>query len=145
MRFALLGDHPDGVDFAAAAVASGRHQLVACCGVGDAVRQRLGDPRAVSDAEEILADPAVEAVVVAGPPGVRGEQLRRAVQSERAVACVHPAGDRPDLAYEVSMTQADTGHALMPLLPEATHPAFRRLAEFVGQNGALRLLLVERA
>jgi predicted dehydrogenase len=152
MRFALLGDHPDGLDFAGAVVDSGRHQLVSCSAALDEVTLgRLGRPPLVSDAEEILADPGVEAVIVAGAPAVRGEQLRRALQSERHVLCVHPADEKPDLAYEAAMMQADTGYALVPLLPEALHPAIGRLSEFVDRGtgesaaGLFRLLLVERS
>ncbi len=150
MRFALLGDHPDGLDMAGALVDTGRHQFVACCAALDeAALARLGNPRRVSDPEEILADPAVEAVLVASPASVRPEQLRRALQSERHVLCVHPADERPDAAYEAALLQGDTGFALFPLLPEALHPAVERLATFVaredsGPVGAFRLLAVER-
>jgi predicted dehydrogenase len=156
MRFALLGDHPDGLDVAGALVDSGRHQVTACTGgLDEEVLVRLGSPRRVSDVEEVLADPAVEAVIVAGPPSVRPMQLRRALQSERHVLCVHPADDSPDVGYEAAMLQRDTGYVLLPLLPEGLHPAFARLGEFIdrpggGQGaksplGEFRLLQVVRA
>src|SRR4051794_12537404 len=116
--------------------------------------RRLGQPALVSDVEEVLADPAVEAVVVAGRPSVRAAQLRRALQSERHVLCVHPADEKPDAAYEAALLQTDTGCALFPILPEGLHPALARLAEFIdrppaGQEsaspvGAFQLLLFER-
>jgi hypothetical protein len=135
MLFALLGDHPDGLDMTRALVESGRHRLAAYSGsaVGAETLRQWGIVFvAVGDVEEILADPAVEAVIVAGPAGVRPAQLRRALQSERHVLCVHPADAGPDVAYEAQMIQGDTGQVLLPLLPEALHPAFRRLAEVVG-------------
>ena len=95
------------------------------------LRRLGGEVRCVSDVEEVLADPAIEAVIVAGHPGVRPAQLRRALQSERHVLCVHPPDQTPEIAYEAAMIRNDTGCVLMPLLPEATHPAIRRLAEFV--------------
>ncbi len=153
MRFALLGDHPDGLDLAEAVAGSGRHELVACsAALGEELWRRLGEPRRVSDVEEVLADPAVEAVIVAGSPGVRPEQLRRALQSERHVLCVHPADQKPDAAYEAALLQGDTGFVLFPLLPEALHPALVRLRDFVvredgqgGPAGQFRLLQIERA
>jgi predicted dehydrogenase len=153
MRFALLGDHPDGLDLAGAVADSGHHQLVACtAALDESALRRLGKPRRVSDAEEVLADPAVEAVIVAGSPAVRPEQLRRALQSERHVLCVHPADQKPDAAYEAALLQGDTGFVLFPLLPEALHPALRRLREFVARGpdapspaGEFRLLVIERA
>jgi predicted dehydrogenase len=151
MRFALLGDHPDGLDFAGAAADSGRHQVVACsAGLDERTVRRLGGPRLVGDVEEILADPAVEAVIVAGRPSVRAAQLRRALQSERHVLCVHPADEKPDAAYEAGMIRDDVKVVLFPLLPEALHPAVRRLGEFVDRErgesvaGKFRALLVER-
>ena len=92
MRFALLGDHPDGVDLAGALVDSGRHELSVCTvDLGEDVVRRLGQPRRVGDVEEVLADPAVEAVIVAGSPSVRPAQLRRAL-AVGATRSVRPSG-----------------------------------------------------
>jgi predicted dehydrogenase len=153
MRFALLGDHPDGVEMASALGQSGRHRILACTARldEDVLRRWGGATRRVSDLEDVLSDPAIEAVIVAGHPSVRPAQLRRALQSERHVLCVHPADQSPEIAYEAAMIRNDTGCVLLPLLPEATHPAFRRLAEFVRRKdgggspiGSLRLLTMER-
>ncbi len=154
MRFALLGDHPDGVDMACALTECGRHHLLVCTSPlsADVLRRLGGQTRRVSDVEEVLADPAVEAVIVAGNEAVRPTQLRRALQSERHVLCVHPSDHTPEIAYEAAMIRNDTGCVLLPLLPEATHPAIRRLAEFVRRKdrvsstiGGFRLLTVERS
>jgi predicted dehydrogenase len=153
MRFALVGNHPDGLDMAGALVDSGRHQWIAYSGPAG-LPARWAGVRRVHDLEEVLADPAVEAVLVAGPLTVRAAQLRRALQSERPVLCVHPVDGTPEAAYEAAMIQQDTGSVLLPLLPEARHPALSRLAEFIdrpaadqaatGPVGAFRLLEVER-
>jgi predicted dehydrogenase len=143
MRFALLGDHPDGLDMARALVDSGRHQLLAYSGSALGLEYlRRGQIAAtpIGDVEEILADPAIDAVIVAGKPADRPAQLRRALQSERHVLCVHPADDSPDLAYEAAMMQGDTCMILMPLLADALHPGLRRIAEL---TGSFRLLELE--
>jgi len=92
MRFALLGTHPDGIDMACALVETGRHDLVAYTSaepVPDHILRRWGpDARRLHDLEDLLADPAIEAVIVAGTPANRMVQLRRALQSERHVLCV---------------------------------------------------------
>jgi predicted dehydrogenase len=140
MRFALLGDHPDGLDMARALAASGRHELALYSGpaVGAEYLRRWGLTfRPVGDLEEVLADPAIEAVIVAGSLAGRAAQLRRAVQSERPVLCVHPADPAPDAAYEALMIQADTRQLLLPLLPEALHPGVIRLAELVRRRSAV--------
>src|SRR5438132_2809103 len=151
MNFALLGDHPDGLDMARTLVASGRHALAAYCGpaVGAEFLRRWGVSfQAVDDMEELLADPRVEAVVVAGRLDERPGQLRRALQSERHVLCVHPADQTPDVAYEAAMIQGDTRCVLMPLLPEALHPGIGRLGELARDEaplGTVRLIEMERS
>ncbi len=113
---------------------SGRHELAVYSGppLGAEVLQRGGlQPRKVGDLEEVLADPRVEAVIVASGVGLRPAQLRRAIQSERHVLCVHPADQNADIGYEAGMLQTDTGCVLLPLLPESLHPGIVRLAELV--------------
>jgi predicted dehydrogenase len=151
MRFALLGDHRDGLDMARALVATGRHELVAYTGQPANVQSlaRWGlTAKAIRDVEEILADPSLEAILVASRPSDRSAHLRRALQSEHHVLCVHPADASPDSAYEAALIQGDTRRALLPLLPEALHPAFARLAELIQAQdsvlGAFQLLKVER-
>src|SRR5262249_4948477 len=152
MRFALLGTHPDGLALAGALVASGRHELIAYTGqsISTSFLSRWGAAaRPVGDLEEVLSDPAVEAVIVAGTPINRPAQLRRALQSERHVLCVHPADRTPDAAYEAAMIQGDTGCVLLPILPDVLHSALARFAAMLrrseGPLGALRLLEVVHA
>jgi predicted dehydrogenase len=146
MRFALLGMHPDGLEMACAIVITGRHEIVAYTSrsIPPATVARWGPKaEAVGDLEEVLANPAIDAVIVAGTLANRAAQLRRALQSERHVLCIHPPDRTPDLAYEAAMIQADTGRVLLPLLPCALHPAVERFAELVRAPGALQLLEVE--
>lgn len=146
MRFALLGDHPDGLDVARALVESGRHLLAVYSGppVGAEYLRRWDvRPRTVGDLEEVLADPGVEAVIVAGSPADRPAQLRRALQSERHVLCVHPVDDSPDTAYEAAMLQIDARRLVLPLLPAVLHLGIQRLAELTHSEGPPRLVEVE--
>jgi predicted dehydrogenase len=134
MHFALVGDHPDGLAFARTLVESGRHALVGYHGSANG-REALGRIRPglqdIPDFEELLADPRIEAVIVAGQPGDRAQQLRRALQSEHHVVCVHPADDTPNAAYEAAMIQQDTQRILLPLMPEALHPGVAHLAKSI--------------
>src|SRR5437667_4430440 len=132
MRFALLGDHPDGLDMVRGLAESGRHELRLYFGpvAGLQHLQRHGVmPTAIDDVEEVLADPAIDAVIVASGIGLRPGHLRRALQSECHVLCVHPADRSADFVYEAAMIQADTGHVLLPLLPMPLPPGIRRLAD----------------
>jgi predicted dehydrogenase len=151
MHFALLGDHPDGLEMARALVASARHTLAVYHGppVGAEFLRRWGlSFKTVADLEEVLADPEIEAVIVAGSIAERPGQLRRALQSERHVLCVHPSDETPEIAYEAAMIQGDTRSILLPLMPHALHPAVGRLGNLARQEsvlGAFRLLDVEWA
>ena len=152
MRFALLGNHPDGMQMARALAESGRHELIAYGGpkAGTEELSQLGlTVKPGGDLEEILADPAVELAIVAGKPAERPAQLRRALQSERHVLCVHPADESPDVAYEAGMIQGDTKKILLPLLTDALSPPVRRLAELLrppaGPLGKLRFLQLEQS
>src|SRR5437868_14564450 len=101
MRFALLGDHPDGLEMARALVTPARHALAGCHGppVGAEVLRRWGlSFKTVADLEEVLADPEIEAGIVAGSIAERPAQLRRALQSERHVLCVHPPDNTREIA-----------------------------------------------
>jgi predicted dehydrogenase len=149
MRFALLGNHPDGVEMAAALVATNRYQLAAhTVPVHELLAQTaLAGTRHLLDLEEVLADPQIELVIVAGVDANRPAQLRRALQSERHVLAVHPSDYTPEVAYEAAMIQKDTGRALLPLLTEGLHPAVRRLRSCLlaaGPLGSLQLVEMTR-
>jgi predicted dehydrogenase len=131
MRFALLGDLPDGVNLAGPAA-------------GLQVLQRDGlAPRPVADLEEVLADPQLDAVIVAGDPAQRPVQLRRALQAECHVLCVHPSDASSILACEAAMIQADTNRVLLPILPMTLHPGVARFAELMRTGPAPRMLEME--
>jgi predicted dehydrogenase len=144
MRFALLGDHPDGLNMARALVASGRHEWVSYNAhptTTEFIARSHLNSKPVPDIEEILADPAVAVLIVAGGPTDRAVQLRRCLQAERHVLCVHPPDDAPDSAYEAAMIQGDTHCLLLPLLPDSLHPGLLRLSELTGE-GTLGMLTV---
>ncbi len=133
MRFALVGNDADGVELARALMATGRHEfLYAVDAALDAVKQ-------VRDLEEVLADPAVEAVLIASRLDRRAAHLRRAMQSERLVMCLHPSDTQPDGAYEAGMLQQDTRRILLPVMPDAFHPAILRLVELLSPAVLARL------
>jgi hypothetical protein len=112
MRFALVGGHPDGRAFAEAAVAAG-HELAVCCDT------QFPNVRTTGDVEELLADPGIDAVIVAVEISRRLDIARRVLQSERSAAVVHPVDVKPDGAYELAMLAGDTHQVLLPLLTDA--------------------------
>jgi predicted dehydrogenase len=145
MRIALIGDHPDGHQFARA-LAAGGHHIAAYCGAMPLVDEFAGI-RVTRDVEEVLADPGVEAVIVASKIDIRAEHLRRVLQSERHALCVHPVARSPDSAYEAAMLRGDTGVVLLPLLVDALQPYLLALKELTTKEipklGQLRFLVLE--
>jgi hypothetical protein len=146
LTFALLGDHADGLDVACALIDRG-HRLGAYRGPDpgrDFLRRRGLEPSWTGDLEEVLADPAIELVIVASPAGKRAEVLRRALQSERHVLCVHPVDGKPDAAFEAALNQAASRQLLLPLLPEAFHPGVERFRQLRGAMPGPSVLEFER-
>jgi len=147
LRFALLGDDPDGIAMALALQGSGRYVLRTYGGPragAEALAQQGLAMNIARDFEELLADPECELVIVADQPGYRAQALRRALQSEKHILCAYPPDHSPEIAYEAAMIQADTHCVLLPLLPHVFHPAVVLLAETLQSKqsrlGALRLL-----
>ncbi len=148
MNFALIGDHPDGLNAAAALAASGKHALVAYAGPthdAEILRQRGLSFKQVRDVEELLARPEIELVIVADTLEHRPAVLRRAAQAEKHVLCVHPADLLPDVAYEVAMIQKDTKKLVLPLLADRFAPGLVRLRQLCndGTLGKLQSLECE--
>lgn len=148
MRFALLGSHPNALAVARALLATGRHELIALDPAASAFSTSGGSAQIIPDLEELLANPALDAVIVGSAADLCAVHLRRALQSEHHVLCVPPRPEDADLAYEATMIQGDTRRALVPLLAESLHPALARLAELTspgpGRLGPPVLIEVER-
>jgi myo-inositol 2-dehydrogenase/D-chiro-inositol 1-dehydrogenase len=139
MRFALIGDHPDGLALALALEATGRHELARYAGPplgADWLAQRGVVLRLTSDLEELFADPDLELLLVADDLEHRAEVLRRAVRTERHVLCVHPADTLPDITYEAAMVQQETHKVLLPILTARLSPGLGKLRE-LWQSGVL--------
>jgi predicted dehydrogenase len=144
MRFALIGDHRDGLAMTSALTAQVRHQLAAYAGpVGGAERLRQCGAvfRQYQEVEELLAQSDVELVIVADDLEHRPAVLKRALQADKHVLCVHPADLRPDICYEASMIVQDTRRILVPLLPERLAPAMLRLQQLC-REGSLGIVQV---
>ena len=86
-------------------------------------------PERLPELEEVLVYPGIEMVVVADDLRHRGLILRRAVQSEKHVFCVHPCDTDPHIAYEVAVMQMDTRKLLLPILLDRFTAGMTRLME----------------
>jgi len=119
MRFVLVGDHPDVQAFATAAISAG-HRLIGYCGSAPTFARSLSaNIKVTADLEELLADPATEAVIIGSPVNSRLDVARRVLQSERSAAIAWPVDVKPDGVYELNMLQGDMHQVLLPLMPDA--------------------------
>lgn len=143
MRFALLGTHPDGLAITETLLTSGNHQLLTHCHKQPDFTPPDHWPNisTIQDVEEVLADPQIEAVIVATSVDERPLDLRRAVQSERHVLCVHPLEKTPDTAFEAGVIQSETNYVVMPLLPDSLHPALQKFRELYQERSICYLHL----
>jgi predicted dehydrogenase len=149
MRFGLIGDHPDGRKLTHALAELGRYELVVYAGtksVLNELRQAGHAFELAPDVESLLVIPQVEMVIIADELAHRGETLRRAVQSDKHVLCVHPPDVLPDITYETAIIQQETRKLLLPMLSWRLSPAVRRLRELLKDRlGEMDLLQWERS
>jgi myo-inositol 2-dehydrogenase/D-chiro-inositol 1-dehydrogenase len=61
-------------------------------GAAERLASSLGCPRATLDPAEVLADPSIEAVVIAAPPPVHADLIEAAAGAGKAVFCEKPMG-----------------------------------------------------
>ncbi len=145
MNFALIGAHPDGLAMARALAESG-HRFFAFAGPR-AAWESLGPPgnrpRAFDELESLLAQPEIEWVIVADELEHRPAVLRRALQSERHVLCVHPADVSLDAVYESVLIQKDTRKVLLPMLADRLMPGLLRLRQLFHEGAFGRLQVIE--
>ena len=71
-------------------------------GVAERLAASLGCPHATLEPEELLADPSIQAVVIAAPPSVHADLIEAAAAGGKAVFCEKPMG----------LTLADTDRAI---------------------------------
>jgi predicted dehydrogenase len=102
--------------------------------------------RLVDDYEQILADPAIDAVVLATPPAQHGDQMRRAAAAGKHVFVEKPFTLTVDEAKRTLAAAQEAGIVLAVGFNRRFHPSFvelrRRLRE--GQLGTTLGCMVEQ-
>jgi predicted dehydrogenase len=162
MKLALLGCDDEALELIAAAMAGGRHTLVAAYDVA-AFQARLRQlaPRArYNDAwESLLVDGQIDAVVVARgklDPSLesgfsaderRVDQLRKLAQAAVPLLVIHPACEMI-VGYELEMIRADIGGVMEPFVPGLHHPAIEELQSLTSDAssplGEVEQIVLER-
>lgn len=143
MNVLILGDGDDELAWARWLLGQPEHRLDAAYpGFADAAAAGTPTPR---DLEDALARPGLDAVIVGGPPGSRGEWLRRAAAEGFAIIALHPPGPDSESYYQVALSREETGATIVPDLPLRLHPGVKaiRHALSAGELGAFRGLRME--
>ncbi len=125
-----------------------KYQVVAVC---DPDEQRLQeakdrfDCRTYKAFEELLADPAVELVVVASPSHLHAEYSIQALQAGKAVVCEKPMAT--SLAEADAMIEAarQTGSLLTVFQNRRYSPDFVKVREIIESGVLGRILLIRMA
>jgi predicted dehydrogenase len=102
------------------------------------IARRIGAPRAASDLDAVLADPAIDAVYVGSPNSVHAEQIRAAL-----AAGVHVFVEKPAVSSEeewVALTRAASqrGVVLMEGMRLAYDPGIGVVRDLLPTLGVLR-------
>ncbi len=95
------------------------------------VAARFGIPAAYSSHEELLADPAIEAVYLPFPNGLHAEWIIAAAEAGKDILCEKPlVGSLEDYARVVEACERN-GVSLMEAFMYRFHPQHQKVREFI--------------
>jgi predicted dehydrogenase len=156
MRIALLGVDNTTLAVAAAAIQSGKHQIVLIDGLAQRANEAASlapQAKTFTEWETLLDGRGIDAIVIAADdPAQRVDQLRRLIQINRGIAILvsHPLSLSMLEVYEMEMIREESASVVMPYLPARFHPALGELQALLGQNqsaviGAIEQITLERS
>jgi predicted dehydrogenase len=98
--------------------------------------QRHPEARAYGELEQVLADPTIEAIVLATPPQTHHALARQALEAGRHVLVEKPLATRLDEAHELVDIARESGRVLMPGHTFVYSPAVNAVRELI-QSGVV--------
>jgi predicted dehydrogenase len=113
-------------------------------GLAEALRKKYGAAKAYTSAEELLADPAVEAVYIASPVSAHYRQALAAVRAGKHILIEKPVSLKIEEGEEVVELCAQNNLQCSAGFMMRFHPCHRKLRDFVS-NGALGKIVSLRA
>jgi predicted dehydrogenase len=108
-----------------------------------AAAEALGIPAAYGSYEELLADPAIEAVYLPLPNHLHREWTLRAAAAGKHVLCEKPLAVTASDAAEMVAGCRDAGVLLMEAFMYRLHPLWRRVHALVSEGAIGELLAVQ--
>ncbi|WP_406437113.1 Gfo/Idh/MocA family oxidoreductase [Streptomyces sp. NBC_01613] len=103
-----------------------------------------GIPRALRSYDEIVDDPAVDAVYVPTPAALHGHWTRRAIEAGKHVLCEKPFTANAEEAEAITELAESSGLVVMEAFHSRYHPMWTRMSELV-DSGVLGQLHTARA
>ena len=112
--------------------------LYAICDVADDLRDRMAathaPTRSYADYDAMLADPDLEAVVIATSDAFHGPAALRALQAGKHVLCEKPIGMTAEEAQTLIAARDASGKLVAEAFMVRYHPQWRRAREIVGSG-----------
>ena len=106
----------------------------------EAFALRHGIPAAYGSYEELLADPAIDAVYNPLPNSLHGPWTLQAIAAGKHVLCEKPFASNAAEAAQVADAAATSGLVVMEAMHYRYHPLVRRLRELAAELGPVRHL-----
>ncbi|MFC4504976.1 MULTISPECIES: Gfo/Idh/MocA family protein [Streptomyces] len=103
-----------------------------------------GIPRVLPSYDEIVEDPAVDAVYVPTPAALHGHWTRRAIEAGKHVLCEKPFTANAEEAAAIAELAGSSGVVVMEAFHSRYHPMWARMAALV-DSGVLGELRTARA
>jgi predicted dehydrogenase len=149
MRFALLGEGPTAIAVARAVVASSSHRLICQVRVESldgpqsstaAIPKAHSIPflpglRTVRTWTELLTDPDIDAIIVAGQEEELQPIVRQLVQAGKSVLVAPELVQSAAFFYELALVESEQPGRIFPMLGLRGHPLVARLQELISQGG----------
>ncbi len=125
-----------------------KYQVVAVSDLDAGRRQEAKDQfgcNTYETIEDLLADPAVELVVVASPSHLHAEHSIMALKAGKAVVCEKPMATTLAEADAMIETSRETGKLLTVFQNRRYAPHFQKVKEVIDSGKLGRILLIRRA
>jgi predicted dehydrogenase len=149
MKFALLGCDPNTLALVLAVAASDEHELSWAHDLRHdepVVRAAAPGLLLAEHWEDLLGGNVADAVIVsrAADDEVRAEQLRKLAQAGVTMVVSHPVVDSMLVYYELDMIRQESRATMLAYVPQRWHPAWKRVAEWIGEGAAGQLGTLEQ-
>lgn len=146
MKFALIGDDPAALELVRAIAASPvDHLATASLLAATALEVKSCAPgvRITAGWDELLADPGIDGVVVAGAQAETLEAAKQLAAAGKSLLIVPQAMQGSTFYYELSLIRDDTGVLLFPVLPARVDREVVALRHALGELQIGRLQYLE--